>query len=129
MTTTLVPVAQYLRMSTDYQQYLLVNQAAAIARYATEHGFSVVKTYTDAAKSGLRLKNRLGLQRLLRDVVEGETGFRNVLVYDVSRWGRFQDMDVQPSMSDRRIDQPLQIPVEVLLQNRCEVGSVDERLF
>lgn len=85
--------AQYLRMSTDHQQYSLENQAEAIARYATEHGFYVVKTYSDAAKSGLRIRNRSGLKQLLKDVVDGHTAFRAVLVYDISRWGRFQDVD------------------------------------
>jgi DNA invertase Pin-like site-specific DNA recombinase len=93
MNQVLTPAAQYLRMSTDHQQYSLDNQADAIAQYATLHGFQVVKTYSDPAKSGLRLKNRPGLKQLLRDVVEGQSGFRAVLVYDVSRWGRFQDMD------------------------------------
>ena len=85
--------AEYLRASTDYQQYSLENQADAISQYAEERGFYVVKTYTDAAKSGLRLKNRAGLKQLLKDVVEGNGDFRAILVYDVSRWGRFQDAD------------------------------------
>jgi DNA invertase Pin-like site-specific DNA recombinase len=51
-----VPAAQYLRMSTDHQQYSLNNQADTIARYAAQHDFQVVKTYPDPAKSGLRLK-------------------------------------------------------------------------
>jgi DNA invertase Pin-like site-specific DNA recombinase len=80
-------------MSTDHQQYSLDNQADAIARYAAGHSFQVVKTYSDAAKSGLRLKNRAGLKQLLKDVVETQRDFRAILVYDVSRWGRFQDND------------------------------------
>jgi DNA invertase Pin-like site-specific DNA recombinase len=89
----IVPAAQYLRMSTENQQYSLQNQADAIAKYAADHGFQIVKTYSDAAKSGLRLQNRTGLKQLLKEVVEGRVGFRAVLVYDVSRWGRFQDAD------------------------------------
>jgi DNA invertase Pin-like site-specific DNA recombinase len=80
-------------MSTDHQQYSLQNQADAIARYATENGFVVVKTYSDAARSGLRLRNRPNLKALLKDVMEGQIEFKAILVYDVSRWGRFQDMD------------------------------------
>ena len=68
-------------------------KADAIGKYALDRGFEVVKTYSDAAKSGLRLKNRGGLKQLLKDVVEGQAAFRAVLVYDVSRWGRFQDSD------------------------------------
>jgi DNA invertase Pin-like site-specific DNA recombinase len=88
-----VPAAQYLRMSTEHQQYSLNNQADAIARYAAQRGFQIVKTYSDAARSGLRLKNRAGLKQLLKDSVDGHKEFRAVLVYDVSRWGRFQDHD------------------------------------
>lgn len=88
-----ISAAQYLRMSTDHQQYSLQNQADEIARYATEHGFQIVKTYSDAARSGLRIKNRPGLKQLLKDVVDGGFHFKAILVYDVSRWGRFQDID------------------------------------
>ena len=93
MTAEPIPAAQYLRMSTDHQQYSLDNQADAIALYAEDRGFCILRTYCDAAKSGLRLKNRPGLRQLLKDVVEGNRAFRAVLVYDVSRWGRFQDAD------------------------------------
>lgn len=88
-----IPAAQYLRMSTDHQQYSLENQSIAIQSYAELHGFEIVRTYTDAAKSGVVLKCRSGLQGLLADVVSGSPTFRAILVYDVSRWGRFQDTD------------------------------------
>ena len=93
MHDALVPAAQYLRMSTEHQQYSLENQSQAITQYAASNGFTIVKTYSDAARSGLLLKNRMGLKQLLKDAVEGRSNFRAVLVYDVSRWGRFQDMD------------------------------------
>lgn len=64
MEKILMPAAQYLRMSTDHQQYSLANQADAIARYASEHGFQIVKTYSNAARSGLRITNRYGLKEL-----------------------------------------------------------------
>ena len=37
-----VPAAQYLRMSTEHQQYSLENQSTAIQTYAESHGFEVV---------------------------------------------------------------------------------------
>src|SRR5258708_26131726 len=89
----LTPVAQYLRMSTEHQQYAPENQAASIRRYAEGHGFTVVRTYSDPAKSGLFLKNRRGLRDLLQDVTGGNTEYEAILVYDGSRWGRFQDTD------------------------------------
>jgi DNA invertase Pin-like site-specific DNA recombinase len=92
MTDTL-PVAVYLRMSTEHQQYSLDNQQATITAYAEKHGFTVVKGYTDGARSGLVLKRRNGLRQLLQDVMNRDAAFRAILVYDVSRWGRFQDAD------------------------------------
>ena len=35
----------------------------------------------------------LGLQQLIKDVEAGVADFQIILVYDVSRWGRFQDAD------------------------------------
>jgi DNA invertase Pin-like site-specific DNA recombinase len=92
-TNQLVPAAQYLRMSTEHQQYSLENQTTAIQEYAESHSFEVVRTYSDAAKSGLVLRRRAGLQQLLQDVVSATSSYRAILVYDVSRWGRFQDTD------------------------------------
>ena len=91
--TILIPAAQYLRRSTEHQQYSLENQSRAIEAYATMHGYSIVKTYSDSGRSGLVLRNRFALQRLIRDVVQGNANYRTVLVFDVSRWGRFQDTD------------------------------------
>lgn len=90
---TRLPAAQYLRMSTEQQQYSIDNQADAIRRYAEAQGFEIIKTYIDEAKSGLVLKHRLGLTKLLSDVVGGPQPYKAILVYDVSRWGRFQDAD------------------------------------
>jgi DNA invertase Pin-like site-specific DNA recombinase len=47
----------------------------------------------DQARSGLSIKHRNGLQQLLKETVEGHADFKAILVYDVSRWGRFQDAD------------------------------------
>jgi len=85
--------AQYVRMSTEHQRYSIENQAAVIATYARLHDLTIVETYRDAGLSGLRLKSRTGLIRLLDDVQSGRADFGYVLVYDVSRWGRFQDTD------------------------------------
>ena len=85
--------AQYVRMSTDLQQYSIENQKVAIQQYALQHGFAVMKTYTDAGRSGVVLKSRAGLKQLLADVLSGNAIFKAILVYDVSRWGRFQDSD------------------------------------
>jgi DNA invertase Pin-like site-specific DNA recombinase len=88
-----IPAAQYLRMSTEHQQYSLQNQMDTIMHYAANVGFNVVQTYSDAARSGVVLRRRSGLRQLLQDVVGGTAAYSAILVYDVSRWGRFQDSD------------------------------------
>jgi DNA invertase Pin-like site-specific DNA recombinase len=85
--------AQYVRMSTDYRRYSIANQAAAIAAYAQQNNLAIVRTYRDDGRSGLRIKGRPGLVELIDDVRSGRTDFDHILVYDVSRWGRFQDVD------------------------------------
>jgi hypothetical protein len=42
----LVPAAQYIRMSTEHQQYSTANQADAIVRYATQRGFALASVDT-----------------------------------------------------------------------------------
>ncbi|OYW87378.1 MAG: recombinase family protein [Sphingobium sp. 32-64-5] len=80
-------------MSTDHQKYSTENQADAIRHYASARGIEIVRTYADAGKSGLRIDGRDALKQLIDDVQAGTTDFTMVLVYDVSRWGRFQDAD------------------------------------
>ena len=85
--------AQYVRMSTELQRYSIENQAAAIAAYAQQKNITIVRTYADEGRSGLRIKGRPGLIELIEDVQAGCADFDHILVYDVSRWGRFQDID------------------------------------
>jgi DNA invertase Pin-like site-specific DNA recombinase len=85
--------AEYVRMSTDHQKYSTENQSDAIKKYAEDRGIEIVRTYADAGKSGLKIEGRDALKQLIEDVQSGNTDFALVLVYDVSRWGRFQDAD------------------------------------
>jgi len=87
------PAAQYIRMSTEHQQYSTENQADMIREYAQNRGFSIVKTYTDEGKSGLRIEGRGALRQMIEDAKSGNAGYQAILVYDISRWGRFQDSD------------------------------------
>lgn len=88
-----IRAAQYLRMSTEHQRYSPDNQRTAISHYASARGYEIVQSYIDAGKSGLTLHGRDGLKQLLSDAVSGQADFEAILVLDVSRWGRFQDVD------------------------------------
>ena len=46
-----VRVAQYLRMSTDHQQYSLHNQSEYIKDYAEKNNMEITYTYNKASKS------------------------------------------------------------------------------
>lgn len=85
--------AAYVRMSTERQNYSLQHQRVAIEAYANRRGLSIVRAYSDSGKSGLNIEGRAGLRALLADVASGAADFETILVYDVSRWGRFQDAD------------------------------------
>ena len=89
----LVPAAQYVRMSDEAQQYSPDNQKDAIQQYAVSHGFRIVKTYADLGRSGVVARSRTGLSELLKDVVSGEAEYKAILVYDISRWGRYPNSD------------------------------------
>jgi DNA invertase Pin-like site-specific DNA recombinase len=91
--TLTIRAAEYARMSTEHQQYSIENQSDAIRQYAARRGMTIVRTYADSGKSGLRIDGREALQQLIRDVESGKADFEVILVYDVSRWGRFQDAD------------------------------------
>jgi len=85
--------AEYIRMSTEHQQYSTENQSDVIREYAQKRGMVIVRTYEDAGKSGLRIDGRDALKQLIHDVETGQAEYKAILVYDVSRWGRFQDAD------------------------------------
>ncbi len=88
-----LPVAAYARMSSDSQNQSVQQQLDGISDYALAHRMTIVRTFVDEGRSGLAFDNRPGLQSLLAAVDEEGCAFRSIIVYDVSRWGRFQDVD------------------------------------
>jgi DNA invertase Pin-like site-specific DNA recombinase len=84
---------QYLRASTGLQPCSIDQQSMAIAAYAALRDFEIMDTYSDDAISGLTLSARPALRRLLADALAPDRKFQAILIYDVSRWGRFQDID------------------------------------
>ncbi len=80
-------------MSTEHQQYSTNNQMDVIKEYANRRNMEIVTTYSDEGKSGLNIQGRDSLTRMISDVEGKRTNFNCILVYDISRWGRFQDAD------------------------------------
>jgi DNA invertase Pin-like site-specific DNA recombinase len=89
----LTPVAAYVRMSTEHQQYSTENQLDRIKEYAARRGMGIIRVFADEGKSGLSVKGRESLRGMIAEVENGKADFKAILAYDVSRWGRFQDAD------------------------------------
>src|SRR5260370_3046864 len=80
-------------MSTDHQKSSTENQLDTIRRYAEQRGYTIARVFGHSGRSGLRMDGRDGLKSLMLEVQSGAASFQAILVYDVSRWGRFQDAD------------------------------------
>lgn len=83
----------YMRMSTARQPESIAHQQAAIEAFARARGYNLLRVYVDPALSGVDAARRPAFRELLATVLGGRADFEAVLVYDVSRWGRFQDPD------------------------------------
>lgn len=119
--------AMYVRMSTDHQKYSTQNQADAIEAYATKKDLSIVATYADEGKSGLSLRGRHALKRLLNDVETGAANFEIILVLDITRWGRLQDAD--QSAYYEYICKRSGVRVEYVAEQFENDGSIGSNLF
>jgi DNA invertase Pin-like site-specific DNA recombinase len=87
-----INAAAYVRTATQNQDSAS-NQMDAIRKYAKRRGMQIVKEYSDTGKSGLSTEGYESLAGMVRDVQSGPINFSAILLYDVSRWGRFQDAD------------------------------------
>jgi DNA invertase Pin-like site-specific DNA recombinase len=87
-----ISAAAYVRTATQDQDSAS-NQMDAIRKYAKCRGMQIVKEYSDAGKSGLNVQGHESLAQMIQDVQTGQVNFSAILLYDVSRWGRFQDAD------------------------------------
>jgi DNA invertase Pin-like site-specific DNA recombinase len=84
--------ARYGRRSKGDQENSIDIQFGAIDVYAAVRNMRIVRTYLDDGISGLTAE-REALQDLIEVVQSGRADFTAILVYDVSRWGRYQDVD------------------------------------
>jgi DNA invertase Pin-like site-specific DNA recombinase len=60
--------AQYVRMSTEHQQYSTAKQSDQIPNYAARKNMEIVRIYAYEGKSRLNIGRREGVQPLLADV-------------------------------------------------------------
>ncbi len=87
-------IAYYRHSAEDKQEQSIPIQKEHIKIFVQENALELIHEESDAGVSGLTA-NRPGFQRLLQDWILNPNAldFTYVLVYDVSRWGRFQDQN------------------------------------
>ncbi len=85
---------QYARASTDMQGQSVPDQLKATSAFAKQHDYQIVgEPFIDDGKSGVLTKYRPAFLKLMNLIQSGHAEFNCILVYDVSRWGRFLDED------------------------------------
>lgn len=87
-------IAYYRHSAEDKQENSVAIQRQHTEKFAFDHNIEIIHEEADEGKSGL-LANRPAFERLFANWIENPKAphFDYVLVYDVSRWGRFQDQD------------------------------------
>jgi DNA invertase Pin-like site-specific DNA recombinase len=79
----------YLRKSTDLQETSLEQQRENILLFAKEHSIEVIEFFAEEA-CGENVEGRPQFRSMI-DCCKSQQGFQYVLVYDISRWGRFDN--------------------------------------
>ncbi len=87
-------IAYYRHSAEDKQENSVTIQRQHTQKFANENNIEIIHEEADEGKSGL-LANRPAFERLFANWIENPEApqFDYVFVYDVSRWGRFQDQD------------------------------------
>jgi DNA invertase Pin-like site-specific DNA recombinase len=88
-------VAYYRHSAQDKQEYSVEIQQEHVRKFAADHGVEIVKEFADRGVTGVVVDDRDAFNEMMRDYIHGpkREGLDYVLVYDVSRWGRFQKDD------------------------------------
>jgi DNA invertase Pin-like site-specific DNA recombinase len=83
----------YLRCSTNLQDQSITDQKAAILKYASEQEYEISDWFIDEGISGTSIEKRDAFQGMIKIIENGNREFDFILVYDISRWGRFPNSD------------------------------------
>ncbi len=92
-------VAYYRHSAKDRQENSVAIQQELVLKWAKENGVDIVHEFADRGKSGLTAEGRDGFNDMMDNWVKKRKDFDFVLCLDVSRWGRFQDIDLSATYS------------------------------
>ncbi len=92
-------VAYYRHSAQDRQENSIPIQREKVRSWAEQNGIDIIKEFEDAGKSGLNAEGRPAFTEMMEEWVKKRNDFAYVICLDVSRWGRFQDIDLSAQYS------------------------------
>ena len=92
-------VAYYRHSAKDRQENSVAIQQDLVQKWARENGVEIIHEFADRGKSGLTAAGRDAFNDMMENWVRKRDDFAFVLCLDVSRWGRFQDIDLSATYS------------------------------
>ncbi|TWU39372.1 Recombinase [Novipirellula artificiosorum] len=92
-------VAYYRHSAQDRQENSIPIQQDQVRAWAMEHGVEIIREFCDAGRSGLNSEGRPAFTEMMEEWIAKRDDFEYVLCLDVSRWGRFQDIDLSAQFS------------------------------
>jgi len=92
-------VAYYRHSAQDRQENSIAIQQEQVRQWARENGVEIIHEFADRGKSGLTAEGRDAFNDMMENWVKQSNDFDFVLCLDVSRWGRFQDIDLSATYS------------------------------
>src|SRR5271169_6392462 len=92
-------VAYYRHSARDRQENSVAIQQDLVQKWAKENGVDIIFEFADRGKSGLTAEGRDAFNDMMENWVKQRDDFEFVLCLDVSRWGRFQDIDLSATYS------------------------------
>lgn len=92
-------IAYYRHSAQDRQENSISIQQDQVRPWAENNNVEIIHEFMDPGKSGLTAEGRPGFQDMMENWVKNRTDFQYILCLDVSRWGRFQDIDLSAQYS------------------------------
>jgi DNA invertase Pin-like site-specific DNA recombinase len=92
-------VAYYRHSAQDRQENSIPIQQDQVRAWAKQHGVEIIREFCDAGRSGLNSEGRPAFTEMMEEWIAKRNDFEYVLCLDVSRWGRFQDIDLSAQFS------------------------------
>jgi DNA invertase Pin-like site-specific DNA recombinase len=92
-------VAYYRHSAQERQENSIPIQREQVREWAKKNGVEIIQEFEDAGKSGLNAEGRPAFNEMMDQWVKQKRDFQYVLCLDVSRFGRFQDIDLSAQYS------------------------------